>query len=229
MSNQATYKVISMTVSDFTYNDYKNIFKYYPTQQYLLELLGFKSRLPIGIYEKVPSKIDNIADNIADSVAESVDTIALTTCKNREEYNEKTKDYKLVHKINNWTMLPGINEKNFTQKMDELFNHYLKIEYEIKKTEKNTVKEADSETDKETVIIIRRYYTMIERLETVQCIDFVNNESHFIDITNIKPNQLEYKPYLLEVYNFMAEHFEEISDNDIWEHELFSKGKHIFA
>ena len=29
---KATYKVISMDVSDFTYNDYQNIFKYYPTQ-----------------------------------------------------------------------------------------------------------------------------------------------------------------------------------------------------
>ena len=32
MSDQATYKVISMTVRDFTYSDYENIFKYYPTQ-----------------------------------------------------------------------------------------------------------------------------------------------------------------------------------------------------
>lgn len=91
MSDQATYKVISMTVSDFTYSDYQNIFKYYPTQQNLLELLGFKSRLPIGIYEKVHCN--------AGSVPDSVDTIALTTCKNEEEYNEKTKDYKLINKI----------------------------------------------------------------------------------------------------------------------------------
>lgn len=116
-------------------------------------------------------------------------------------------------------MIPSINEKNFTHQMNELCNHYLKIEYEIKKTEKYT--------DKETVIIIRSYHTMIEKLETVQCIDFVNDESHYIDINNINSNQSEYKPYLMAVYDFMIEHFEEIDNNDIWEHELFRKGKHI--
>jgi hypothetical protein len=30
----------------------------------------------------------------------------------------------------------------------------------------------------------------------------------------------------MAVYDFMIEHFEEIDDNDIWEHELFRKGKH---
>ena len=55
----------------------------------------------------------------------------------------------------------------------------------ISMTETETDKETDKETAKETIIVIRRYYTMIERLETVQCIDFVNDESHFIDITDI--------------------------------------------
>ena len=202
MTENLDYKVMSMNVSEFTYEDYKFIFNDFSTQQNFLEILGFKSRLPIGIYNK---NIDNEDGNV---------TKALGVCQDHQQYIEKTKGYSLVHKIQNWTYISGITENNFTKQMAEHFNHYLKIDYEIRKV------------DDGSSIKIRRFYTMIEKLQTIQCLDFIIDENEFIDINNIKPNQ-EHKPYIIALYSFIQDQFEEVSANDIWDHTLFSKGLHL--
>jgi hypothetical protein len=149
---KATYKVISMDVSDFTYNDYNNIFKDKKEneRQYLYKLFGFKSHLPIAIYKKT-SNIDNTVNtvntvNIVDNTINTVcnkyigntdKEIAVCPCKSEEEFNEKIKGLTFVRKIGEWTSIPDINEHNFNTRMHVYFYPFLKIDYKIKKIDKN--------------------------------------------------------------------------------------------
>jgi hypothetical protein len=93
----------------------------------------------------------------------------------------------------------------------------LNFDYEIKKT---------SEVY-ETITRIRRYYTMIEKLETVQCIEYIGGEANFADVNNLDPSLIQYKPHLTALYDFMIDNLEEVDDTEMWEHELFTKGLHI--
>lgn len=219
-------QIISLEVSLFNYDDYCNLFETYNNDDENIELrtiidrLGFNIDRPNAIISKANG--DVIAAIITNA---NDDVIATTTASDQAEIDTYMKDAKYVMKLGLWTVFK-FSRDYFESEMTRLFNHSCKIIYQIKNHHTSEI------------ITILRIYTMSSRLNTVQMVEFIletdensnTNRWIYFDITKSNRNTLILNKYRLAcntIYDFYIEKdFEEIDDEQMWEHELFQTGLH---
>ncbi len=210
-------QIISLEVSPFDYDDYCNLFDTYNNEYENIELmtiidnLGFNINRPNAIITKANGEV--IASKIA---------------SNQAEMDEYMKDAVKIMQLGIWTNVKWAKDK-FESEKSKLFSHSCKINYQIKCS------------DADEIIHIRRIYTMSSRLNTVQMIEFIletdetnNNIKRwkYFDITKSNLQSINVnKKYILackKIYDFYIEKdFEEIDDEQMWEHQLFQTGLHL--
>jgi len=208
-------QIISLEVSSFNYDDYCNLFETYNNDDENLELrtiidsLGFNIDRPNAIITKANG-----------------DIIAAKIASNQVEIDAYMKDAVKIMNLGLWTVCK-YSKDIFESEMTRLFNHSCKIIYQIKHPHTGEI------------ITIRRIYTMSSRLSTVQIVEFIletdensnTNRWIYFDITKSNRNTLILNKYRLAcntIYDFYIEKdFEEIDDEQMWEHELFQPGLHM--
>jgi len=208
-------QIISLEVSPFDYDDYCNLFNTYNNNDENIELrtiidsLGFNIDRPNAIITKANG-----------------DVIASRIASNQAEIDAYMRDAVKIRKIGLWTICK-YSKNWFETEMTKLFNHSCKIIYQIKNFELDEI------------ITIRRIYTMSSRLSTIQMVEFLleidenSNTKRWIyfDITKSKSHNLilnKYKLACKTIYDFyIQKDFENIDDEQMWEHELFQPGLHM--
>lgn len=208
-------QIISLEVSPFDYDDYCNLFETYNNDDENIELRTIIDSLGFNIDR--PNAIITKANGVV---------ITAKTASNQAEADTYMKDAKHIIKLGLWTVFK-FSRDYFESEMTRLFNHSCKINYQIKYHHTGEI------------ITIRRIYTMSSRLNTVQMMEFIletdenSNTKRWVyfDITKSNRNTLILNKYKLAcntIYDFYIEKdFEEIDDEQMWEHELFQTGLHI--
>ena len=212
---QQQMQIISLEVSPFNYDDYCNLFDTYNNDDTNIELrkiidsLGFNINRPNAIITKANGEVI-IANSAAD----------------QEEIDTYMKNAKHIMKLRLWTVCK-YSRDTFETEMTKLFNHSCKINYQIKHLELGDI------------ITVRRIYTMSLKLSTVQMVEFIletdenSNIKRWIYFDITKPTRTnpilnKYRLACKTIYDFyIQKDFEEIDDEQMWEHELFQPGFHM--
>ena len=143
--------------------------------------------------------------------------------KDETELQKSYQGIARIRKLGKWIIIK-YSQELFTTLMKSIFSHSAVIDYTIQ----------NDSLDNNTIGKVRRIMTMSTRLETVQMVEFIlagdtEDTSKWIYTDSAEYNQKnneKYKKMCELVYDFNLEHFEELNDNEIWNHPLFQYGYH---